>query len=410
MKLNDVVRLYKQQYMPKPKKGGCITNNNNDNEAGKKKDDDDEEKQEANGGKQPAITAHFPSEGANDQTEIDHSKDPDRAATMLHEIQEQAKLGLEDDSDDDFASDGETEAICAMFGVGRVNIDLDGLADNVSSGMIDDDDLDSIDDNDEDSIGGGSPLARQLRDDCLPANNATSDFPQQVNIASTHKCEAVINSSNDDDSSTKVRSEILDAAQPTTRTFNDTYTMSTVEYDFTGDDKESNIGFQFTESETIAMFEHFHNRPHLKPEMQTHTTKPYDTDWNIFSPYLNLFLLGRNLLLLGWKISTYYLDLFLLRILIKFVEFSIDSLLSVLYSFIGLLDLADHICDTLCPPCFYLLHSFTTTVLNLLPDFSVSFYGLSYHGRQTSSGKGQWRLGSRRRRNYWQQDHCNQGS
>ena len=178
----------------------------------------------------------------------------------------------------------------------------------------------------------------------------------------------------------------------------------TVKYDFTsdftGDNEKSTIGFQFTESETTAILKHFHKRPHLKPEMQTPTTKPCDTDWNIFTPYLTLFLLG-------WNIFTHYLDLFLLGVLIKFVEFSIFLMLSVLYSSIGLLELADHICNMLCLPCFYLLHSFTTRVLNMLPDSSISFYGPCYRSQQTSSGKGQWRLGSRRHRNFWQQDNCN---
>ena len=96
---------------------------------------------------------------------------------MLYKIQEQAKLGLEDDSNDEFENDGETKAICAMLGVGCIDIDLNGLADTVSLGMIDDDDLNSINDDDEDSIGGGSPLARRLKDDGLPINNAISDFP-----------------------------------------------------------------------------------------------------------------------------------------------------------------------------------------------------------------------------------------
>ena len=172
MKLNNAVRLYKQQYMPKPKKGGRINNNNNDNEAGMKNDDNNKEKQEAKGGKQPAITAHlevkggeqpaitahFPSEGADDQTEVDHSKDPGRAATMLHEIREQAKLGWESDSEDSFTNDKETIAICALFGPGCIDVNCDRLTGTINLGMVHDDDLDSIDDDDEDSIGGQSPL------------------------------------------------------------------------------------------------------------------------------------------------------------------------------------------------------------------------------------------------------------
>ena len=108
----------------------------------------------------------------------------------------------------------ETKAIWAMFGVGCIDVDLDRLAETVSFGMVDDDnlnsidnndegsiggespltgnslllnddDLDSIDDNDEDSIGGESPLALQLRGDGLSDNNAISDFPLQVNISCT---------------------------------------------------------------------------------------------------------------------------------------------------------------------------------------------------------------------------------
>ena len=179
--------------MPKPNKGNCTNNNNNDNEAGKKNEDDDkenkndnkeneendeesedndEEKQEE--GKydgQPVITAHFPPEHTEDRKEVDHSKDPDRSATMLHEIREQAKLGWESDSKDNFTSDEETKAICALFGVGCIDVDLDGLKGTVNSGMVHDDDLDSINDNDEDSIGGESPLMI----DNLPLNDDDLD-------------------------------------------------------------------------------------------------------------------------------------------------------------------------------------------------------------------------------------------
>lgn len=61
----------------------------------------------------------------------------------------------------------------------------------------------------------------------------------------------MINSSDDDDSLTKTPIKILDAAQPTPQNFSNTYTISIVEYDFTGDDEESNTRFQFTESETV---------------------------------------------------------------------------------------------------------------------------------------------------------------
>ena len=414
MKLNDAVRLYKQQYMLKPNKGNCTNNNNNDNEAGKKNKDDDEEKQEeAKGGEQLAITANFPSEGTEDQTEVDHSKDPDRAATMLHKIQEQAKLGLESDSKDDFTSDEETKVICAMFGVDHIDVDLDNLDsidddDEDSIGgesplmgyslLITDDNIDSIDNNDEDSIGGESPLALQPRDDDLSVNNAVSDFLCKVNIPCTRKYKPVINSS----------IEISDVAQPTPRSFSK-YNFTS---DFTSDNYKLTIGFQFTESKTMTILEHFYNRPHLKPEMQTPPTKPYNTGSNIFTPYMswNIFTPYLSLFLLGWNIFTHYLDLFFLSVLIKLVESSIFSMLSVLYSSIGLLELADRIWDILCPPCYYLLHHCTTTVVAMLPNSSVSFYVPCYRGRQASSGKRQWRLGSRQRRNFWQQDHCNRGS
>ena len=195
-----------------------------------------------------------------------------------------------------------------------------------------------------------------------------SDVPRQVNITCTCTHKPVIDSSNKDDNlPTKTRTKIFHTAQPTPQSFNNLYMTSTVRYnftsEFTGDDEASTIGFQFTESETTAILKHFQKRPHLKPEMQTPTTKLYDTDWNIFTPYLNLFLLG-------WNIFTHYLDLFLLGVLIKFVESSIFSMLSVLYSFIGLLELAKQICDTLCPPCVYLLHIFITTVLNILSNLT----------------------------------------
>ena len=355
LKLNDAVRIYKQQYMPKPNKGNCNNNNNNDKEAGNKDEDDKQEKQEeTKSGEQPAITAHFPSEGSEDQTEIDHSKDPDRAATMLHKIQEQAKLGLESDSEDDFVNDKETKAICALFDVDHINVnfdDLDSINDDDEDSiggesplmgyclLVTDNDIDSIDDDDEDSIGGISPLALQPKEDDLPVNNAILDFPHEVSLPCTRKYEPVINSSIQIDNST--------------------------------------IGFQFTESETTTILEHFHNKPHLKLEMQAPPTKPYNTgsnihtpsmSWNTFAPYLSLFILG-------WNIFTHYLDLFFLSVLIELVESSIFSMLSLMYSSIGLLELADRICDALCPPCYYFLHRCTTTVIGMLPDPSVSFYG-----------------------------------
>ena len=180
LKLNDAVRLYKQQYMPKPNKNNRNNNNNNNNKAGKKNEDDDkenenknkenedndkenedsdEEKQEEGkyGGK-PAITAHFPPAHTEDRKKVDHNKDPDRAATMLHEIREQAKLGWESDSEDSFTNDKETIAICALFGPGCIDVNCDRLTGTINLGMVHDDDLDSIDDDDEDSIGGQSPL------------------------------------------------------------------------------------------------------------------------------------------------------------------------------------------------------------------------------------------------------------
>ena len=414
LKINDAVRLYKQRYMPKPNKDNCTNNNNNDNEAGNKNKDDNQEKQEeTKDGEQPAITAHFPSEGTEDQMEVDHSKDPDRAATMLHKIQEQAKLGLESDSEDDFTNDEETKAICAVFGVDHIDVDFDDLdsidndnEDSIGgesplmgySLLVTDDDINSIDNDDEDSIGGKPPLALRPKDDGLSVNNTVSDFPREVNFPCTCKYEPVINSS----------IEIPDVARPTLQSFSQYNSTS----NFIGDNYKSTIGFQFTELETTTILEHFHNKPHLKPEMRTPPIKPYDTGSNIYTPYMswNTFAPYLSLFLLGWNIFTHYLDLFFLSVLIKLVESSIFSMLSLMYSSIGLLELANQICDALCPPYFYLLHRCTTTMVAMLPDPSVSFYGPCYCGRQTSSGKGQWRLGSHRCCNFWQQDHCNCGS
>ena len=306
------------------------------------------------GEEQLAITAHFPSEGSKDQTEVDHSKDPDRAAAMLHKIQEQATLGLESDSEDDFVNDEETKAICALFDVDHTDLDFDDLDsindDNEESIggespligyhlLVTDDNINSIDDNDEESIGGKPRLAPRPKEDDLSVNNTIPDLPCEVSLPCTRKYKPVPNLS--------INIE------------------------------NSSIGFQFTELETTTILEHFHNKPHLKLEMQAPPTKPYDTSstthspsmsWNTFAPCLSLFILG-------WNFFTHYLELFFLSVLIKLVESSIFSMLSLMYSSIGLLELVDRICDALCPPCYYFLHPCNTTVVGMLPNPSVSFYG-----------------------------------
>ena len=71
---------------------------------------------------------------------------------MLRDIQEQAKLGLEDDSDNDFESDEETKAICAMFGVEpTISVSYDD-ADDRNGDVCDGASIDSIEDDDNDSI------------------------------------------------------------------------------------------------------------------------------------------------------------------------------------------------------------------------------------------------------------------
>ena len=363
--------------MPKPNKGNQNNNNNNNNEAGGKNEDGTQEKQEETKGEgQPAITAHFPSEGSEDQTEVDHSKDPDRAAAMLHEIQEEAKLGLESNSEDDIVSDEETKAICALFDVDHINLDWDNLDlidndDEESIGNLDSDDLDSIDDDNEESIGGESPLKGydllvidddidsidnnldlinnddeesiggkpQPKEDDPAVKYTTPDLPREVSIPCTYKQEPVTNSPTEIDN--------------------------------------SSIGFQFTISETTKILEHFHNKPHLQPEVQAPPTRPYDTNsktegpsmnWNSFSSCFGLFRVG-------WNIFAHCMELFFLSVLIKLLELSIFSVLSVMYSCISLLELVDGFCDALCPLCYYFLHRYTTTVVGLLPDPSISLYG-----------------------------------
>ena len=129
--------------------------------------------------------------------------------------------------------------------------------------------------------------------------------------------------------------------------------------------------------------------------------------WKSVTRYFGFFALG-------WNIFTHCMELFFLNTIIKLLQSSIFLVLSltysIVYSWIGLLELVDGFCDVLCPPCYYFLHRCTTVVIGLLPDPSIPLYGRCPRGRRSSSGKNQWRLGSRRRRNFWQNDHCNRGS
>ena len=304
---------------------------------------------------------------------------------MLHKIQEEAKLGLESNSKDNIVNDKETKAICALFDMDHINLDSDDLDsidnDNEESIggesplkgydlLVTDDDLDSIDNDDEESIG-GKP---QPKEDDPSVKYTIPDLPREVSLPCTRIQEPVTN--------------------------------SPIEVD------NSSIGFQFTASETTTILEHFHNKPHLQPEMQAPPTRPNDTssktdgpsmNWNNFAPCFSLFTLG-------WNIFAHCMELFFLSVLIKLLESSIFSVLSLMYSCIGLLELVDGFCNALCSPCYYFLHHCTTIVVGMLPDPSISLYGRCPRGRQTSSGKNQWRLGSHRCHNFWQKDHCNRGS